>query len=314
MRPRWSGLMLLAVLSVAVVALPQVVGGRVGGTAQIGTLIPGPPAVGDCLLQPVRAADAAVNSRLQYPPVSTGPCSDRRYGEVVAVIDSAKVARGTVSSSGTDDPNIVGCINAAARYLGGPAQFALGGGWQPVTGTYTLAAGPTPQQRAVKQNWIACIEYLDPDGPRRPRADDYRKTAKLALSKNSPPPAAFSTCLHATVGIDPDIVDCYRPHPAELFATASGTATTSRLVLANSCAMLVNQYTGIPTASSERLTVEVHIYGQDGKLVPDTANTVSAYTAMCMAVPAAGGQLSGPLMDIGDKPLPLLKESPRARP
>lgn len=303
---RWpAALLILAAVLIAAVLTRQAAGTKVAGTAQIGELVAGVPAVGDCLLQPVRAADAAVNSRLQYPPVSTGPCRDRRYGEVVAVIDSANVKEGTVSLAGTNDPNIVACINAVARYLGGPARLALGGGWQPVAATSTLAAGPTPQQRAAKQNWIACIQYIDPDGPRRFHSDDYRRTATLAFSTNSPPPAAFSTCLHTTASIDPDIVDCHRPHPAELFARASGTATISRLVLANSCALLVSQYTGIPATSSEQLTVEVNVYGQNGQLVPDNEHTISDYTAMCIVVPAAGGQLTGPLMDIRDRALPL---------
>ena len=303
---RWSAaLLILATVLIAAVLTRQASGTKVAGTAQIGSVVPGPPAVGDCLLQPVRAADAAVNSRLQYPPVSTGPCSGRRYGEVVAVIDSAKVATGTVSPSGTDDPNMVACINSVARYLGGPAHFALGGGWEPVSVTSTLAAGPTPRQRAAKQNWIACIEYIDPDGPRRPRADEYRRTAKLAFSAGSPPPAAFSTCLQTTAAAEPDVVDCQLPHPAELFATAMGNADTSRLLLTNICNLLVGQYTGIPAESSEQLTVKVDIYNQQGNLVPDSAHAVSQYSAMCLAVPTSGGQLTGPLMGIGDSPLPL---------
>ena len=303
---RWpAALLILAAVLIAAVLTRQAAGTKVAGTAQISSVVPGVPAVGDCLLQPVRAADAAVNSRLQYPPASTGPCRDRRYGEVVAVIDSAKVARGTVTPSGTDDPNMVACVNAAARYLGGPKQFALGGGWKPVSVTSTLAAGPTPRQRAAKQKWIACIEYIDPDGPGRPRADEYRRTAKLAFSAGSPPPAAFSTCLQTTAAAEPDVVDCHRPHPAELFATAMGNADTSRLLLTNTCNLLVSHYTGIPSASSGQLTVKVDIYDQQGKLVPDSTHAVSQYSAMCMAMPTSGGQLTGPLMGIGDNPLPL---------
>ncbi len=304
MSRRWWGLLVLTVLLLAVVVVPQVAGTKVAGNAQIESLIPGPPAVGDCLLQPVLPADAALNSSLRYPPVSTGPCNGRRYGEVVAVIGSSKIAVGTVSASVVDDPNVFACINAVGRYLGGPAQFALGGGWTPSSVTATLAAGPTPRQRSANQNWIACIEYIDPNGPGRARADDYRKTAKLAFSAGSPPPPAFSTCLQSTAAVEPDVVDCHRPHPAELFATAMGNAATSRLLLTNTCNLLVSQYTGISDATSEQLTVKINIYDQDGELVPESKHTVSNYSAMCIAVPTAGRQLTGPLMDVGDKPLP----------
>lgn len=308
MTRRWLGLVILCGAFLAAVVTAQMAGTKVAGTAQIGvSAVPGPPRVGDCLLQPITAAQAALYNKLQYPSVSTGPCSDRRYGEVVAIIGSSKIAVGTVSASGVNDPNLFTCTAATTRYLGGPDQLGLGGGWTPSFVTATLAAGPSPQQRAVKQNWIACIEYINPDGPERPRADDYRRTAKLAFSTGSqPPPAVFSTCLNTTAGVDPNIVDCYRPHPAEMFAMAvGGAASTSLSVLANNCATLVSQYTGIPKATSKQLTVKVNVYDQTGALVPETTRTVSGYTAMCIALAPAGRQLTGPLMDVGDNSLPL---------
>ncbi len=235
MSRRAAGLCIIAVVLLAAVTIPRVSPTKIGGIAQVGPAAPGPPAVGDCLLGPVGPADGALNGQLIYPPVTTGACAGERFGEVVAVIPASKIQPGTRSATGgsVDDPNQRTCQDAAIRYLGiqgSSANFPLGGGWLPLPAGQILVAGPTATQKGVGQQWIACIQYIDPTGEGHPRPADYSRTAKNAYSTGSPP-AAFATCLQDSDQLSLSVVDCHQPHPAELFGIAFGTATTSKLPL-----------------------------------------------------------------------------------
>lgn len=304
MKRRWAGVLILAALLVAAVLVPGFTGRKIEGIAQIAAARPGPPAVGDCVVEPVTAAAAALNAQLIYPPVSTGPCTDRRYGEVMSVITSSDIAPATRSAAGVQDPNIGNCRKAAARYGGGPTGFALGGGWEPASVPSVMAAGPTAPERSTGQSWIACVQYIDSEGPGQPRATDYRRTAQHAFDTGTPP-AAFATCLQVVVAVETDQVSCHQPHAAELFARATGNSTTSRLLLDNTCEILISLYSRIPVQNSSPLIVTVNVYGNDGKLIPDSVANVSRYTATCFVEPPVGRQLTGPLMDLGNKPLPV---------
>lgn len=301
---RWAGVLTLAVVLLAAVVIPQVSGTRVAGTAHIAPAPAGPPAVGECLLQSVPSDIAALNQKLIYPAVATGQCRGHRYGEVVAVIASANRVPASLSDGGTEDPNMSTCLNATTRYLGRPARLSLGGGWETPSVTATLAAGPTLLQRSAGQNWIACIEYLNSEAPGHFHTNGYYGTTMHAFNTGLPP-AEFATCLRTAASAEPAYADCHQPHPAELFATAAGSASTSRLLLTNTCTVLVSQYTRMPTVTNGQLTVEINVYDQSGTPVPDSAATVAGYTATCIAVPTQGRQLTGPLMGLGDKPVPL---------
>jgi len=119
----------LVVIGVAVVLVAVVAGLRphlVTGSAQA-VPVPGPPAVGDCVLDPLgppaefNVIAASGGTVPVYPAQQIRPCTGTRYGEITAVIP---VPRPTVVKVGErggrylDDPN-----NAVV-----PTIRAVGGG------------------------------------------------------------------------------------------------------------------------------------------------------------------------------------------
>ncbi len=284
---RSAGLLFLAVALLAAVAVPRIAVPRIGGIAEIAPSAPGPPSAGDCLLKP---AGWRGDEQPLYPPVATGTCPGPRFGEVVSVIPASKIQDGSRSATGGSitDPNMQACRNDAAHYLGITTtndQFPLGGGWSPFPASnQILVAGPNAQQQAAGQHWLACIEYIDPEGPGAPRPGDYRRTAKNAFS-TSFPPAAFATCLRTATMAQFEVVDCHQPHQRRnCFGMAFGPATTSMLTLTNTCNTLVSQYARIPPAAvAAQLVVIVSAFDTNGK----KPSPPDAGTSQCTKQPAS---------------------------
>ena len=307
---RWTGLSVLAVALLLVAVAPAVFRAPIAGSAAIGP-IPGPPVVGDCLRQPIGPAEQAPDGDLTFPPVRTGPCTGHRFGEVVAVVASPKVAPPIVSpiDGSVADPNTTACDDDVARYLGMSSAAAApqrtGVFWAVLpAAVHSLRIKPSALQQLFGQRWVACVEYLDPEDDEQNRPGDYLRTARGTFDSGSPP-AAFSTCLSTLDATSVDIGDCYQAHPAELFALAFGSAAISRSKLMTTCTALVSRYTAMsdPTAGG-RLAVEV-VAGDTGKPVPDGVVDISSNGADCIVRPTADRVLTGPLMSLGAGPVPL---------
>ena len=305
MSRRLAGLLVFGVVVLAAVGIPRITAPTISGTSAMAPSAPGPPREGDCLIGPAGSASWGDDGQPLYPPAATGPCTGQRFGEVTAVIPASKTEHASTGS--ITDPNLQTCKNRTDRYLGlttSGGQFPVDGGWSPFPSTQTMVAGPDATQKAAGQRWLACIVYIDP-GEGEPRASDYGRTAKDAYSTGTPPPA-FATCLRTAEASEVEVVSCYRPHQAELIGIAFGPAATSAPALANQCNTLVSRYTQIPeTTVDARLIVSVNAFDTAGKTISAGMKNVSVYQATCLVTPTAGHQLTGPLMGLGTKPLPL---------
>ncbi len=307
---RWAGLIVLILVALVAVVLPGTMSRSIPGVAGRGP-VPRMPTVGDCLLRPVGPPDSAADGELIYPPVSTGPCSGPRFGEVVAVVASPKVQPPIVSpiDGSVADPSATACDDDVAGFLGtaaavAPAQRSAVTWVVLPASVRSLRVEPSDLQKSVGQRWIACVGYLDPESVGQASADDYLRSAKGTFQLGSPP-AAFATCVTSLVAGAMNHGDCFQPHGAESFGLAFGPTDASGLLLRTTCRALVTRYTGLtdPTAGG-RLAVLV-VANQNNKTVGDGVVDISTNGATCLVRPTAGRQLSGPLMGLGDKPVPL---------
>lgn len=100
------------------------------------TPVPGPPAVGDCILDrlpgpalgTVTITPNSGGTVPVYPAQQIRPCTTARYGEITAVIAAPKptVVKGDADNRYLDDPNEDSCFPAAIRYVGTMKEPILG--------------------------------------------------------------------------------------------------------------------------------------------------------------------------------------------
>ncbi len=304
---QWVGLLVLLMVVLGVSAATQVAHRQVAGTAHIAP-VPGPPSVGDCLSQPVGGRSQAV--KIEHAAVATGACAGRRYGEVVSVIPGAKVQpfQQDNTNGSIVDPNLDTCAMKTVTFLGlgagpgHPANPAAPGHpinvftyWSPVLLTSSFyAAGPSALETSMGQRWLACISYI-PDATTR-TAMPYDRSARGTFTTGTPP-AAYAVCLKTADAKMLYIINCSLPHAAELFGYRFGAAATPRAALDATCTAMIKKFTGMSdTGAGGRLTAGT---------VATAGTATSADSDSCMVTAPTGHHLTGPLMNLGDKPLPL---------
>ena len=262
-----------------------------------------PPAVGDCLLDALPAL-YNVNSSSQgpysYSQLRIGPCSGRRYGEIVRV-------GGEVSGSPVEATTDV-CGPAASEYLGLPvANTRLSPPstvWYPVTSTQSFVLEPSERQQAAGQSWSACLLYV-PSGDTRTAAAPYSRSLRNAI---------VTGAQSALVGVCPDDDSwngsnpggCGAPHRAEIFATNlfGGRQPASRSGLLRTCRNLVDHATGIgDLAGDTSLQVQIRASSPDG--YPVTGSDIPASAFVKCGIEVGGDdELIGSLLALTKKPFP----------
>lgn len=303
----------LAVLLVAVV-VPRSLGQSIAGSPTAGP-VPGPPAIGDCAQLPPGGWNASTPARgdLIYPPVATGPCSARRNGEVIAVLSASEVVRPRQSADADGsppDPNAERCAAELNGYLGLPAAGAPTAqtAWHPLSTLKTAVAGPTELQRAFGQHWLTCIAYVTGSDAAGRESVPYDRSLRFGYTTGQLPRAA-AQCL---VTADPQLaatVACSAPHQAELFG--SGSSALPATAMTPTCSELVRHLTGMtdPTAGGalsvrtgqQRVQIfTVDPAGSPGSFRPAGETSIP----VCLVALAAHHALVGPLVDLGDRPVP----------
>ena len=299
------GLLVLVMVIVGVSAAARAAHRQIAGTARIAPA-PGPPSVGDCLLEPI----GRLGRSAPHANVMTGPCGRRRYGEVVTVIPAAQVQplRQNINGGSAVDPNLDTCLGAAVIYLGlgaGPGHPAnldapghpinVSTYWSPVLlGSSVAAAGPSSLQTSQGQRWLACVSYV-PDATTQ-TAMPYDRSARGTFTTGTPP-TVFAVCLKTADAQMPYIINCSSPHAAELFGYRYGAVVTPRAALDATCTAMIKKYTGMSDPSAGgRLTAGIVV-------VAGTATSTDS--DKCMVTALTGHHLTGPLMNLGNKPVPL---------
>lgn len=294
---RALGALLLLVTLLVVAVAPRIGSSPVSGVA-VAVDILGPPTVGDCVLSDPTAAGASVKVQsLKY-----GSCSTPHYGEVVQVYSDWL----SLPNTGPDQIRALSptaCEGAAhaflavdqvePRYDRGDYKSVSFGPWHPAPVGGVGLIGPDAVQRAVGQDWIACIT----EGVRPAAADG---TVREAFSGGRLPDS-YTLCSDQLVA--GTSVNCASRHRTELFAvTGLVEALPAQAELDISCAGFVRYLTGrkdltTKTGIEVKATVLHHT-------VTDHS-TPGAAEAFCGVSTVGSAMLTASLFAFGDRPLPL---------
>ncbi len=308
--------MLLVVVAVLVAVLANLRPQVRAGSAQA-VPVAGPPAVGDCVMDPFPGESVSPVPDLAtaggtvpiYPAQTIQPCSGARYGEVVAVFPHPLpyVAKGDDHSGRyLQDPNVDKCSPLLSAYLGMVPE-PMSSFWIPDLSINGGLSRPSVRQTTAGQHWAACVisvqppdVYADPlTGPRY--GASLRNAVKTGAERN-------------VIGRCPPLVDwtsqpltgsCASPHVLELLAYGgSGNKSMDRAQLDLSCRQFANQVTGIPDPSAAgALDVQVHVEDGDNAVIAGQQIPPASFLR-CGVVVLDGHKLAGSLLALGRAPIP----------
>jgi hypothetical protein len=310
---RLGGVLVLVLALVATLAgnarTKQLAGDPVRGP------LPDPPAVGDCVLEPlsqqVLNAFGSTQPARDYPTPRTAPCTGTRYGEIVAVLaaglDYVAPATGDAWSDTNSPANR--CSSAAEMYLGVRDVDHPSARWSPTAAIAVGAVGPGPVLSGAGQRWLACVVLAFGDSAASENTKRFTGTLRAALASLRLPPQ-LAQCV--PVLPDPsaweESIPCARPHRAELlgFAWSDQPDDVVKRRLTGECPELASKLTGLADPSGHgRLRVRV----TSVQLPPDASGTdpdgVGPVNYYCGIEATGGHVLTGPLLGLGEGPLPI---------
>ena len=298
------GLIGVAILAVALVA-------ALGGNARTKTLdgvavvgpIPGPPALGACVIRPVSTTTSydPDSGIITYPVPAIGGCA-RHFGEVTAILAGALGYLLDLDQPYSDPHEPAArCSAETDSYLGRtPDRSAETGGWQQTLNFTVVPGAPTASEQAMGQDWVACIAV--PGGG----YDTYDRTMRDVVRTGAYPPQ-LATCTDVMASSHSrSTVDCRTPHNSEQFAVLfTADPDPERAGRETECSGLVRAMTGMsdPTAGG-RLRIDVDSERLDAP--PDSASGAGDQQLLtCQAVAVGSAHLVGPLLGLGDLPIPM---------
>lgn len=304
--------MVLVVVLLAVAVVSALTPHRLPGSPQA-VPVPGPPALGDCVVAPVRYADSAEpepDKDFAYPATETSKCSGSRYAEVIAVIahpSKPKILRNVDSSYAIEDDNRRQCYLAATRYLGLPAgEIPASSGfdaWTVSAMLLTEVAAPSLRQAAAHQHWAACSLGL-PSGLNQTDVwQPYTGSLRNAMI-SGPQRDDFGTC-QAGPGEQSEIAYCSEPHATQFLVNgAVGKAAVSRTSVEQNCRRAISTVTGLSdTTAHGALELALTIYGTQGPLVGGPSVPARSYLT-CGLRTTGIRKLAGSLIALGTRPIP----------
>ncbi len=301
MERRLAGIVVLLLALSAIVVVPSLDGRRVSGTA-VATTFADPPQVGDCLRAPfaLTAVVAGSPPEISVTSIDLGSCEGEASGEVVAFWETS-VAAQQAPSSRFGGP----CYRQAAEYsglessnrstdlpgapVGGPVR------WKPTIGFNPFLVVPGELEQRAGRSWVACM-VLPVGGVA------YSGTLRNAFSQGLP--AQFGLCFSsANFDVLPTLLLCDQPHAAELLATGwiRDRSQVSLAEVHDACREVAGRLIGAadPTRGqaleivTDRLTAQ-SVDRSDGPL-----------TIGCFATAAGATQLSGSVIGLGERPVPI---------
>ncbi len=290
----------------------------VAGAAQAAP-VQSPPAVGDCVLDPLPGpplGDITVTADSGgavpvYPAQQIQPCTAARYGEVVAVIAAPRHTMIDATGRYLDDPNLNSCDLLAPQYVGITTQPTVRF-WQPYLQITTALSRPSLRQEAAGQHWAACIVTLQPPRPastptaHAPTAPRYGGSIRDALHTGSERDQ-LGNCV-PDLGWNGDRViigGCRQPHVLEILAYGdSGDHPVARVHIEATCQQAVRQLTAIPDPTAAG-ALSIKITVQDGSGAAITTPQVPAHSYLACAIATTGHRkLRGSLLALGRHPIP----------
>lgn len=323
---RSTGLLLIGLVLFSAAVIPNSSSRAVTGTAQAAP-VPGPPAVGDCVTDPIDpgwnhpgvppVAPGITTGTYTYPEVGIRQCQSSRYGEITALIGNpvralfTPTSGGPTSSTAVADSNLDTCQAAAFHYVGiattGKKVAPLVAGWYPQLLISTAVSTPSIRQEAAGQHWLACIVYLLGRYDSRPVADQerYDRSIRGALFTGQERDRT-GMCVPGDdlSGGASGLVRCGNDHRGEIFGLGStDDHPMARSELQRSCRRVVARLTNIPDIAAAGLTVQM--VPTDTDQVAVDGAVIPAHTNLGCGVTTVGHRiLTGSLLDIGSRPIP----------
>lgn len=317
MTRRSIGVMLIGLVLLAAIVVPKAGTQAVPGQARAAP-IPGPPKVGDCVIDSVKSpwqgSGAGAHQTYANPSQRTEPCAGLRYGEVTSMIfdpTTPTVSRnfdGSISS--ITDLNMEKCYRSNAEYLGLPMDGAAPNVffqyWFPNLMAGATAAAPTGRQLAVGQHWLACVVYLLVDST--PPSDislRYGRSLRNAVVTGIGRDQLGICLLAGDWSAGSQLGGCRSPHTTEVFAYGNtGPRSVARTALVASCTQLVRRFLRRKDETAAgRLHVQISVTDDtglelEGGILP--ANS----SAGCGVAVNGSRRLNGSLLAIGEGPIP----------
>jgi len=300
---RVAGIAVLVLALVAVVVVPSISGRRVVGTA-VGLTFAAPPQVGECVAPlPAGAVEKAGGTpEVPIDIVAFGSCAGAIGGEVVAVWPTELAAQADQNGSRRGGP----CYQQAADFaglkpfsrsidvFGTPFDGTVY--WKPTIGFNPINIVPGEIAAAGGQTWIACLAVPT-------RAASYQGTLRGAYLAGKLPDA-FGLCWNRDdLDTAATLLHCDDPHAAELLATGwvQNRAKVSTPEMEASCRSVAGRImrTADPTRQGA-ISIVADPVRRDGAQREDAPLAVN-----CFATAASPQQLSGTVISLGDRPLPL---------
>ena len=326
---RWTGAMTL-LLAVTLALVGPGIGGR-GVRGEAGAaVLPGAPAVGDCLLRtpvdpsvapgllmpavdPVIAelTDSATLPAVTVPAfgaAAAGRCTGPVLGEVVEVLtDRDAVTVALTQTSGADRD--ARCRDAAVEYVGlrsadpatseagatrlpGPAADASPLEWSPALPIEARWVGPDRLRRQVGQLWMACVLTPDSEQP-------YRGTARATFGTGAPPPALGLCWPVGDLDSLPRAVDCAGPHRGQLMAVGSlpEPDRADFTAVHRSCREVVSR---LMLRADPEASGDLVVRTDPAEPPPTRRFTQGPVTVACFVASADGRELDGSVMGLGE--------------
>jgi len=300
---RWVGVLVLVLALVAVAAAPSLTGRRVAGSAEP-VIFPDSPQVGECLISafPVASGTEPALPEISADEARFGECGGVVGGEVVAVW-----ARANDAGLGAGRPGRDPCYPSTAEFAGlvstgrstdlpgaqstGPVR------WRPTIGYDPVRVVPGDLERRAGRDWLGCLAV--PTGHVR-----YPGTLRDAFTTGAMP-AQFGSCwTGANLDQVPLTVPCDQPHRAELLAMGwiRDRVDAPTEVIDESCFAIAGRImrTADPTRNGE-LTVVADRMTSGVVSRPDAPLTIA-----CFVTSAGPQHLSGTLIGLADRPVPLV--------
>ena len=299
MSRRVVGMAVLCLALLCSVVIAKSGGLRIAGAATLSSGLV--PTVGDCLA----AVSGPVATGVPPSPVSIdsiganavrfGGCADDHIGEVLAFrpMPDQSGGNGAAStfSTGSDGEwcqQVAVGYRAQVRYRLRDASIGL---WVPVTGQRFVTILSVPSTDPMRPRWAACAVIS-------PGLEAYRGSVIDPMTRD-PAPAPFGLC---RTGDQTDRwVSCVLPHRTQVFGTAGGQPLSAGQG-SSACRALIESMTGMTDLSAGGV-LRVVVAGGPGK--DGTSGAGSLRSARCGLSVVGDGQLTGTLIGIGARPLPL---------
>lgn len=279
----------------------------VSGSGEVAP-VPGPPAVGECLLEKTDEAAGWGFGHPLYPGLELAPCAGPRWGEVVSVLPGALTAPTmvtTTDASGvevSEVPNQGLCSRDLLAYIGVAAGPRFG--WSTQIGT-TAAIGPTNRQRMAGQSWVGCVIVPVTQGAVAPAP--YRGTIRNALTVGTLP-SLFASCSDLLTAADFINAACDHPHHLEILGVRTTSASDTQETMDANCRQLApwlmrnNDPTMLGLLAVK--TAAAHIDANTGVPVEGFGPSGDSAKAACWVEPVDSRQLRGTLIGVGTGPIP----------